>query len=723
MLSRSIIVFLVGCSLVWISYVGFTIVEGSSTPPNPENVFSPKDDTIIVVHKPMEMNYNNPIVASLQKNSFFTLLLNEPERIQHFYFSTNRNLVLLERSKPWTSDIVKQYAEKLALSSTVSTQKHLALSNNWKGEFHGKFLVLYQGEWRPSEKSVVTWKYLDRKSSLSLVYKTTDNTYEIEDSYFISSNKVKYITHTGNEALPLINDQELFQGLIPADFDSYTFFEKNYLKSLFPQKSVLFDWMDYGLALIADQKDTCLISDYKPGQDPLAIVSELNQVTVSDKQKQAMLQGHSFPFLHSGKKVYLELFNNVVLIANSQQSINRIIGAYETGATLEQSTTLKYKLFSSTPQKVSYRNFDRNQQLTMSRLTHVNHSTLQVLNEEGQKEENAHFTEIPKLNPLRLDDDLYSLTPIPGSNNLLALTRSNTLYLIGSKQILWNKNLGAEVIGKPVLIGNGIFLAAKTGIIGLDRAGNNLSGFPITANEVTSNLFSYFWNGKDFIAFIADGQIQAYGTNGKQNLKVGIPGALQKESQLAVQGKKGQLIAHICTNTNWSSISLKSRRVLKSQNLSEGEWHLVKVNGTISLLGLSKKQFVRINENGAKAMLVGNVSSILNSQVFGDEQLFFLTQQSTIYVISGTGNILGQFNSTTSNIDDAALIKLPNGNTVVGIIDGIANNCYIYTIHGNELNKENYEGSNKIIFQEQSDGTVLLVSQANGYLIRYPLNY
>lgn len=723
MLSRSIIVFLVCCSLVWIGYVGFTIVEGSSTPPTPENVFSPKDDTIIVVHKSVEVDYNNPIVASLQKNSFFTLLLNEPERIQHFYFSTSRDLVLLERSKPWTSDIVKQYAEKLALSSTVSTQKHLSLSNNWKGEFHGRFLVLYQGNWTPGTKSIADWKYLDRKSSLSLVYKTTDNTYEIEDSYFISSNKVKYITHTGDEALPLINDQELFQGLIPADFDSYTFFEKRYLQSQFPQKSVLFDWMDYGLALVVDQKDTCLISDYKPGQDPLAIVSELPRVMISDKQKQATLQGQHFPFLHSNKKVYLELFNNTVLISNSQQSINRMIGAYETGSTLEQSTTLKYKLFSNTPQRVSYRNFDRNQQLTMSCLTHAKHSTLQILNEEGKKDHQTNTTEIPKLNPLRLDDNLLSLTPIPGSNNLLALTRSNTLYLVGSKQILWNKNLGAEVIGKPVLIGNGIFLATKTGIIGLDRAGNSLSGFPIAANEVTSNLFSYFWNGKDFIAFIADGQIQTYGTNGKLSLKAGVSGALQKESQLAIQGKKGQLIAHVCTNNNWSSISLKSRRVIKSLNVTEGDWHLVKVNGTISLVGLSKKQFVRFNENGAKAMLVGNVSSILNSQTFGDEQLFFLTQQNTIYVISGTGAILGQFTSTVSNIDDAALIKLPNGKTVVGIIDGIANNCYIYTIRGNELNKESYEGSNKITFQKQSDGTVLLVSQANGYLIRYPLNY
>lgn len=720
MFNRSIIIFLVICSLGWISYVGFTLVEGSSAPPTPENTFSQQDDTIIVVHKPLEVDYNNDIVSSLQKNSFFTLLLNEPERIQHFYFSTNRDLVLLERSKPWTSEIVKNYAERLSLSSTISTQKHLSLSNSWKGEFHGKFLVLYKGEWLPAQKSIASWKYLDRKSSLSLIYKTTDRSYEIEDSYFISGNNAKYITHTGSKALPLVNDQELFQELIPADFESYTFYEKNYLFSKYPTKSILSEWINFGLALIVDQNDSCLITDYKPGQDPLAILSELDRVDISDKQKQATLKGHSFPFLQQNKKIYLEIFNNSVLISNSQQSINRIIGAYETGATLEQSTTLRFKLFSNSPQKVSYRHFDRNRQITMSRLTNANHSTIQLLNEENP---DADSEEVPKLNPLRLDDNLRSLNPIPGSNNLLAITNSNTLYLVGNKQILWNKSLESEPIGSPVFIGNGIFLSTKTGIQGFDRTGNNLAGFPIACNNVSSNLFSYYWNGKDYISFVADGQVQGYGTNGKQNFKVGVNGTLQKEVQLAIQGKRGELIAHICTNSNWSSISIKRKRVIKSQNLSDGEWHLVKSNGTISLLGLTKKQFVRLTENGNKAMLVGNVSSILNSQSFGDEQLFFLNQQNTIYVINGSGTILGQFNATITNIDDASLVKLPNGKTVVGIIDGIANNCYIYTIRGNELNKENYEGSNKIVFQKQVDGTILLVSQANGYLIRYPLNY
>lgn len=722
MLNRSIIIFLVICSLGWISYVGFTLIEGSSAPPTPENTFSREDDTIIVVHKPLEIDYNNPTVSSLQKNSFFTILLNEPERIQHFYFSTSRDLVLLERSKPWTSEIVKNYAERLSLSSTISTQKHLSLSNDWKGEFHGKFLVLYHGEWQPALKSVTSWKYLDRKSSLSLVYKTTDKSYEIEDSYFISNNNAKYITHTGSKALPLVNDQELFQELIPADFDSYTFYEKNYLLSKFPAKSILYEWMNFGLALVVNQKDSCLITDYKPGQDPLAILSELDRVELSDKQKQATLKGYYFPFLHTNRKIYLEIFNNSVLISNSQQSINRIIGTYETGATLEQSTTLKYKLFSNSPQTVSYRHFDRDQQITMSRLTGTNHSTVQLLNEDESDSESG-LKELPKLNPLRLDDNLRSLNPIPGSNNLLAITQSNTLYLVGNKQILWNKSLESEPIGNPVFIGNGIFLSTKTGIQGFDRAGNNLAGFPIACNNATSNLFSYYWNGKDYISFVADGQVQGYGTNGKQNFKVGINGNLQKDAQLVVQGKKGELIAHICTNSNWSSISVKRKRVIKSQNLSEGEWNLVKVNGTISLLGLTKKQFVRLTENGTKAMLVGNVSSILNTLHVGDEQLFFLNQQNTIYVINGTGTILGQFSSTVTNIDDASLIKLPNGKTVVGIIDGIANNCYIYTIRGNELNKESYEGSNKIVFQKQADGTILLVSQANGYLIRYPLNY
>ena len=721
MFSRSVILFLAACSIFWIGYVGFTLVQGSNEPPRPENTFSLIDDTIIVVHKPTEIDYTLPTTAALQKNNFYTLLLNESERIQHFYFSTNRNLMLLERSKPWTSDIIKAYAEKLQLSVSTTTSKKVSFSNDWKGEFHGKFLVLYQGEWKAAQHSIVDWKYIDRKSSLSLVYKVADASYEIEDSYFLANNTTKFISRSNDNAFSLVNDQELFQEIIPADFSTYAFYEVNYLRKEQEQASIIYDWVNYGVGYIVKQKDTCVISDFKPGQDPLEILNENSSIEISNKGKQASFKELNIPFLQSKSKIHLEVFNNVVLISNSQQLINQIIGAYETGGTLAQSISLKEKLFQNSPQKVSYRFIDKEVQKTLSKLNGVDHKTLQALQTEPKTTDKS--TLASKLPPLRLDDKLISLTPIEGTNNLLAITQANTLYFIGNKQILWSKPLESALIGKPLLIGNGIFIACENQVWGLDRAGNPLNGFPIKTANVASELLSFYWNGKDYIGFVAGNEFFAYNTAGKLTYRATTKLKSESPLKLSIQGRKGDLIAHICNENTWSSISLKRNRSIQHVNLPEGEWRLVKVNGTVSALGLSKNQFFRITENGRKSMLINQVSRIISTQQFNGEEIFFLSQLKNTYVFSASGNILGQFFSTISEIEDAALFKNSKERIIVGLIDGISNNCYIYSLNGSELNKESYEGSNKITFQKLNDGTILLVSQANGYLIRSLLHY
>ena len=44
-------------------------------------------------------------------------------------------------------------------------------------------------------------------------------------------------------------------------------------------------------------------------------------------------------------------------------------------------------------------------------------------------------------------------------------------------------------------------------------------------------------------------------------------------------------------------------------------------------------------------------------------------------------------------------------------------------VKGAELDKVEFEGSNKIVFHQHADGTIYLTSQSNNYLVRYPINY
>lgn len=716
MFKRSFIILIIASALLWIAYVGFTLASGSSNAPRPENVFSQQDDTVLVVHNTLEVNYDLPLFVKLQKKIFFIQLLNNQERIQHYFFSINRELVVLERSKPWTRDKVKAYFEKLLLSSSINPSKSFSISNGWKGSFHGKYLLIYKGEWQAQSRSIIDWKYIDRKSSFSTICKDQNKNYKIENCYYLNNITSRYTAQKNNTELPLVNDQEVFQEYIPANFDSYTFYETNYLNSLYPEKSILSKWINFGCVLVTKGKDSCLLTDFKLGSNPIEELNDLNNSDLNIKSRQALLRNQSFQILTKKKDYYLEVFNNMVYVSSSKNFINQLIGDYETGNTLAQSISLKDKLSSNSTQSVSYRFIDKTKQITLSKLPEIDYETISIYSE--QEENSVEKEENNQLTPIRLDDDLVELNTVPNSNNIIAITRSNTVYSIGTKKVNWSKQLNSEALGEPVFIGDGIFIPTKSSIYAFDQTGNNIPGFPIVREHITSCIYPFYWSGKDYISFTTDKEVVAYTTAGKQIYRANLSKISSFPSNLVVQGKKGDLIAHICSNNIWQSISLKRNKTIATKTLANGEWKIIKVDGSISVLGISNKRFGRIAENGNQSILINQSSTKFFTQTLGSETYFYIPQGNSVFVISDRGVVLGQI---STKVTDFADIKFNKEKKIISLIDAISNNCYIYNIKGHKIGDESYEGANKVCLQKLDDGTFLLNSQSNGYLVRYKI--
>ena len=136
MLNKSLLSFLGIAALAWIFYVAITIGTNGIAP-SPSVVFSDLDTSVLVVHKPKELQYNNPEYGFVQTEPFYIQVLAQPERVQHFYFSSSRKLVVLERSKPWTIQRIKAYFSKMGYGVTQQGGKDIRISNGWKGRFLG----------------------------------------------------------------------------------------------------------------------------------------------------------------------------------------------------------------------------------------------------------------------------------------------------------------------------------------------------------------------------------------------------------------------------------------------------------------------------------------------------------------------------------------------------------------------------------------------------------
>lgn len=722
MFNRTVLSILGILSLAWIGYVAIHLISSSITP-SPSHVFSEKDEQIVVIHQVDEIDYSHPNMAFLQKVPFFQQVLSQTERIQHYYFSSNRHIAVLERSKPWTIELIEKYFEHFGYGVNLKNAKEIHISNGWKGKYHDNFLVIYENPWIPNEEKIIDWKYIDRKSSASFIQKTARG-YSIENSYFISKNKVKYISQTGWKGLPLADDQELFQEIIPADFGTYLFYETHYLKKISPKPSPVFEWLNYGLALIETDNDTCVVTDFTPGQDPIAILSSfISEENGFSTEKKASIRNCPLPLdiLHTSDWE-IEVFNNLAFIARKRTTIDKLLGAYETGNTLAQVSQKVTLLFEATPKKVSYRKLTPQEHITKSFLNRSVHTVIQTLN---HSENESGEETVQQLEPIRLDGTVAHLIPVQGTRQLYVITDANTLSLISNQTQSWSKEISGTVIGEPFLLPNSsqLVITTSTGIFIYDTGGNIQNGTPIALSNVKSGASVFVWKGEHQLAVIAGSNLHIFKTDGKKVASQTIQVSGNSELALMIQGVKGELIVNYIDNGTWYRYNLKRKRKLNSFSVGNGTWFLVKANNTMGAIGLSKKQLIRYSEKGERSVLIGNVGNLLRHSLSQDQDLFYLSQQQHVYVINGTGNVVAQFDTRVTRIEDAYLLKTVSGKTLVGILDGISNNSYIYTLNGNELGKQSFEGSGKLVLHRQGDNSILLVSQSNTYLVRYTLNF
>lgn len=714
MFNKSFFVVILLLALTWIGYVGFNLVNGSSQAPTPENVFG-KNDQLIVIHKTSELDFNDSLLAPLQYESFIMQVLHQPERVQHFYLASDFSKIILERSKPWTVELIHAYFDKLALSAGINSDKTITLSNNWKGQFSDKYLILSEKDYAIKTSPSAAWTYVDRKSSFSTITFDSNGKFELANQYRIGNAKSSYFASSGTASYPIVDDQELFQEYLPTNLDEYIFYQKEFGKERFRNTSVAFEWMNYGFAFLIKGKDTCFISDFKPGQDPISILEEHPNFTKNSVSK-GILKSSEIPPFNKKNNLFVEVFNQVVFISPSQNLLNAAIGAYETGNTLAQSETKRALYFNEMPKKVGYRKLTNSHHQTQSFFNNTICQINQVYSTDGEDKQTPKNV----FQPLRLEGNILFINTVSGSDKLIVTTSSNTLYCLSKNRIDWSQNLSGTVQAKHVVTGNSIIIPTSEGIEAYALNGQILTGFPQQVGSIQANLYEYIWKGQTAIAYASQTKFGAISANGKKLYEFNH--TLSKPNDIIAIGKKGELIVHISNETGWSIYNVNRKRKIKQFTVSEGSWKLNRYNNEISLIGVSKQKLVRINDKNQQSLLIGNCSKLIRAQNYQGGQVYFATQNQTIYIVGENGSLISQFSTTLNNIEDAAIIRLRNGKSIVGLIDGIANNCYIYRENGNEINKENYEGSNRIVFVTQLDGTVVMISQANGYFVRYNVN-
>ena len=711
-------------SLIWTVYVGVNITSAGPAL-LPETIFHQKEQSVIVVHKPREIDYTEPAFQQLVENLFYASVLQNPERVQHFYFSSNGTTVLLERSKPWTIKLADTYFQKLSLKSKLVSAREMELSNGWTARFDKEYLLITKGAPQLSDETAVRWNYVDRKSTASII-KWEKGAPVIENCYQNASGLITYISSADTRGAHLADDQDLFLDVIPESFKEYTFYEKNYLQAIDPSTSPAYEWMNNGLVVVQSNKDRCIITDFISGQDPIAILGDaIDETTLSTSKTSGFVRNVQLPqSILESKNWYIEVFNNRVFIAEDKAAIDAFIGAYESGRTLSQNVEKYAGLFSNNPKKVSYRHLSPQEHRTISLLNNSRHT---VLKKYSSEQPSAEETEDNQLEPVRIDGGIAQLLPVQGSDFLFVVSKSGIVYGISKNGERWKTQLSEPLIGEAQLSGTGseVIITTTNSVHLISRNGSELSGFPLNLAVKPAAPACYFsWKGKDQLA-VADNQNVTIYQNGKKVSSVKLPFA-PAEVPVTVWVNSGELTATIAGEGKGVNISIDRKRKLKEFTLPGATVIPLKTAAGAYFFGIENNKLFSVSSKGERKDITGGASKIVGitrqGEQAGDKQIVILVQSgSKVKAFSESGTSLGTITTSFNEAESASCITASNGKTVVGILDGLSNNNYIYALNGKQLTEKSFEGANMIVLHRQQNGTLLLLSQSNGYLVRYPV--
>jgi hypothetical protein len=711
-------------SLIWIGYVGLNLASGE--PITPETTFGKADKTVVIVHKPLEPDYEEPAFNFLATTDFYTAILTHTERIQHFYFSSTRPVVLLERSKPWTIELIDRYFSSMGIAARFESAKSFTLSNGWKASYNGEYLLVSKGNVLPVAHSAINWKYVDRKSSAS-VLRWENGLPLIENAYRGSASAITYISQAAASKPALADDQDIFQDIVPAKFGAYTFYEKNYLRSISPAASALpFDWMDAGAIVLRYDGRSCVVTDCIPGQDPIAILgNQLDESSVSENKNSAFVRNVRLPGkLLQASDWYIEVFNNRVFIARDKNTIDNIIGAYETGATLSQNEALRSSLFVRVPKRVSYRSILPNEHRTMSLLNRSRHTVVQRYGAASDEPEEVEEETEETTKAIRIEGGIAELIPVQGTNFLYVVSKTNVIYGIQGDEERWKILIPSTIVGKPVLSEskNELIVTTGTAIHQLSKSGNEVNGQPIVLSTAPlTAAVPYSWKGSRQLAVLYATQLQVLNPNGTVKNSVAVP-FTPRASNFVIWSNAGELTATIAGKNKGINLPVERRRKGKEFQLPDTELQAVKTAAGPLFYGVRAKRLISVSHKGLISDLNrGNVTALLPAEENNGNTFLKVLSGKSVYVLQSDGRLLTAITPGFGDIAGCAYQTAASGKSVIGILDGIANKNYIYDLNGKQLTAGSFDGNSIVALHRLQNGKLVLISQSNNYLVRYPI--
>jgi len=374
MMKRLLLAILGMFLITWISFVSYDLLHKENTH-NFRAYFQVADGSIWAIHQPNEVNWDDHGIQTLSLNqalySSMSIRVNEP---CSYFFSSKNALFLLEKRSSWSKKEIQELFQNGLFPFELGK-----LNSFEYGKLHGIFkgnqLLIYEGELGEANEQPFQ---VDTKASLSRVLLSAKkNGGRVSDIYL---KKGRIYTYTkilvGPNAIKEMDDRRIFAQVIPANIESYSFYERSYLAKVDPvfAHSVFSKQMiSSGVVFVSKDNRCAAIFDYQEDYSPIDILNEQlqsegsNDLSAEYKHLRFAKIMEEFNDSSSQKpSLHIALIDGFAVVSTSKEFLDYVISEAELSNTLSQDEKRTAAVYGNLPKKVAFRQVSKSKQQSIS---------------------------------------------------------------------------------------------------------------------------------------------------------------------------------------------------------------------------------------------------------------------------------------------------------------------------------------------------------------------
>lgn len=695
MLNRIILSIIVFASLCWITYNALQIL-GDDNNLAPETLFGTQDASILIINRPTEFTLSAAAEFEVSPATEIWKLANDSAYNQCFLSLTKAHLLFTKKT-PWSEEDVL----KLFRGSGIKIENGQVELNGYTGKFHLKNLYLSK-EVHSSKNNSIPFIY-DKKASASIItLKVNNGVYATTDIYFNSDGIANYITKDENlEDGKKQADEVLFSGIISKNISCYHFYEREYLKQFdsIYANGPLFQWLDVGFVEVKSGGKTAIIADYIAGQDPFWILDEFSKTM--DTSWYSVPLTSSFP--EKGKKYKVEYLEDFVVISSSEETCKKLISDYKLGQTIALSDVARSKYYSQLPKYVSERFVDEQNQSSKS----VYHGKLM--------ESNASIKIAKKLESkkesvtISIGSDIKDFYPLNKDGDVIVLTETGEISRYADGKQKWQVKANGIIISPIQAIdlhatGETHYLINTSQEIHLlDATGNESTGFPVKLEQDASNAVKFYrWREKSyFLQGLANNSVLHLDAKGREiNI---IKTKFTVTEKIDVWASQKRLFAGFAHDGEFIMYDLDQNKNYR-EFITPMASTRIKVPNELFHFGIKNGELIKVDQKGLEFdmgnLLATKVIEIENNKL----NSIAIQNNNDVKLLNINGIPFAELRLPFNEIDAISIYSTESGKTLVGVIDGLENNVYLYTADGQLKTSKGLEGQRKLSIDSSGKG-------------------